>query len=1545
MKKLSALLMMFVMALTMSAQRHTDKLDRGLVAVPGSSGGYFVSWRVFGEEYYGVTYNLYANGTKIASNLKVSSYTHSGGNANTKYQVAPVVNGIEQAKCDEVTPWAGSAGQGMLTIPVAAPTDRDGNDASAYYTLNDVSIGDLDGDGIVEFIVKRKCSAAADPSQKKMFHQLDCYDHKGNRLWWIDLGPNMLAGADEQWDCVCYDWDEDGKAEVLLRIQDNAYIHYPDGSQLLIGSSSVDTRWNGVEYTSSGNEYLLYLEGATGKPYNISGNEQKPWMTYPLTRGNDSDWGEGIVGHRSTKHYFGAPFIDGRHPSIFLGRGCYTKHKFAAYKVDPQTHQLNRQWYWETNNGSSPWFGNGYHNFAIGDVDWDGRDEIIFGSMVIDDNGLGLSTTNYGHGDAQHCSDFDPYRKYEEQFACLEEGRANYGNNYRNAVTSQIYVKHNAGGDDGRALMGNFTNTYPGSVGRSVSSGWISSVADKFIDALGGDNFISWGDLNQRIYWDGDLLDEYFDSPGTEGYGAIYKPNEAGGGRWNFPDSQCNNWTKNNPGGIADIFGDWREELIMRRNDNKAILVYTTGIPTTYRIPTLWHDHQYRNAMVWQSMGYNQPPHKSYFLGQLEGITQAPPPYTMTGRTEIKNGGTIGANSSGQLIVCETNDTKVTVEEGAAPNVMFFNVPSWVQGTAAGNSMVKVPPITYDYYTCEVSGGAFGGGMRLVKQGDGILTLPTVEQKYTGNTDIWAGTLNFDGKLKSSTLWLNRFAELNSDRGEFRHIKMDYASILRPGHANEVGYVKTDSLTLGFGSRVVFDVRSGESGKIADQVTAGYLSIQTKSGSIWENFGPKYLKPVFEINTGTTDKMLEAGKYIIGFVEELNGSINNIIVEGVSAKQKSYLTYEEGKIYLVIEDTRDATSVIWNGLTSNLWNLASAENFTLAADPESKDNVFVNGDYVTFNDDASKFSVTLNGELEADTVLVNNTKAYTFTGSGSMTGNTTFVKQGTGTLTINAESNYKGGTRLSGGTVKVNSLSNSTKEYGCLGGVNTAANKFVMENGAKLQNTSAVTMDSPMLMSGEEGGKIHTDGTFTMNKIISGTQVTKKGSGELVLYNTNSVKKMVIQAGTVRLKSGQPAAAVVMEGGTLVDDASNTGVPIEIPEGKNATFQLSSTYYLAYNNRLTGGGTLTINPTNTVSRVRITGNWSAFTGTIKHTNTSIWLPLDCNTGLPKGTLDIADGATVTNVVKSFTIGKLTGKGSLAHPIANFQNKNAVSGSNTWRVGNSDENLGNFTFDGMITDGKGTNKANFEKIGTCKMTVTGAWDNTGTVKVTEGQLQTGSKACLGTGNLTVAADGILSGTAKLTNSLFTISGKVIPGVTALVSSGVLSFGDKNVTFNQTGDLQVCAGKCATETANGCSALDNIGRLTMNGTVTVNLASNWIFAEGDSIRLWKAASFSGAPQLNPESKIIDAAQGLYWDDSRLSEGLLFVAYDPNVGIADIAASSAVKAQVISLNGSVVKTLDTTYGQLEQALSHSNLPTGVYLIRVSDGKATETRKYIKK
>jgi hypothetical protein len=246
-KKIITLALLLITTATF-AQRTTDRLDRGLVAVPATTGsGNLVSWRVFGEEYYDVTYNLYCDGTQIAKNLTASNYAHTSGTASSKYQVAAVVRGKEQAKSDVVTRW----NNGVLTIPVQKITGRDGTDVTSNYTLNDISLGDLDGDGIVEFIVKRPCSKAADVSQKNCFHVLDCYDHKGNRLWWIDLGPNMLSGADEQWDCVCYDWDGDGKAEVLLRIQDNAYIHYADGTQRSIRAGTVSNTHLRATNTSS----------------------------------------------------------------------------------------------------------------------------------------------------------------------------------------------------------------------------------------------------------------------------------------------------------------------------------------------------------------------------------------------------------------------------------------------------------------------------------------------------------------------------------------------------------------------------------------------------------------------------------------------------------------------------------------------------------------------------------------------------------------------------------------------------------------------------------------------------------------------------------------------------------------------------------------------------------------------------------------------------------------------------------------------------------------------------------------------------------------------------------------------------------------------------------------------------------------------------------------------------------------------------------------------------------------------------------------------
>ena len=327
-KHLFLLLALVALTTSVFAQRRTDRLDRGLVAVPanangGSGSGNFVSWKIFGEEYYDVTYNLYCNGKLLKEGLTVSCFSHTAGNATSKYQVAAVVRGVEQEKSAEVTRW----NSGYKDIPVSKVVDRNGADATSQYILNDISLGDVTGNGIPEFIVKRNFTGdIRNASNKTLFHHYECYDLDGKRLWWIDLGPNLMAGPDEQWDLVAYDWDEDGKAECIMRGADNMIIHTATGHDIKIGNMNYYAPRD--EYTREGAEYLLYLNGETGEPYGWDGKTDAfTPMAYPLPRFESGEsnyeavWGKNDTGHRATKHYFGAPFLDGRHASIFLGRG------------------------------------------------------------------------------------------------------------------------------------------------------------------------------------------------------------------------------------------------------------------------------------------------------------------------------------------------------------------------------------------------------------------------------------------------------------------------------------------------------------------------------------------------------------------------------------------------------------------------------------------------------------------------------------------------------------------------------------------------------------------------------------------------------------------------------------------------------------------------------------------------------------------------------------------------------------------------------------------------------------------------------------------------------------------------------------------------------------------------------------------------------------------------------------------------------------------------------------------------------------------------
>ena len=1371
-------------------------------------------------------------------------------------------------------------------------------DITSTLVPNDACCADVDGDGELEILMKFDNAseiAASYPREGNNgeYSIFEVLKMDGTRLWWVNCGPNMGDFQNNEQNIVAYDWDGDGKAEAVMRAADGTTIHCADGTTYVVGDASKNyraatgggTNW----FMHDGAEYLVYMTGETGKPYQC--------IEYPLKRletgetNLEAAWGDGY-GHRSSKHFFGAPYLDGKKPSIFLARGIYTRHKMIAYDVDPATHTLKERWRW-FNNTNGPWKGQGYHNFGIADVDWDGRDEICFGSMVIDDNGKGLSTTGLGHGDAQHCSDFNPYIHGQEIYACNEDQP---GNNYRDATTSKIYHRYNAGNDDGRSMCGNFCDDFPGAIGCSAREGAISTVTNGAVPGLGTTGV----NTNFRIYWDGDLCEETFNYvSGKNTAGCIAKY-----GSWSpiytCEGSMTNNDTKGTPCYQGDILGDWREEIIMRTADNN-IRIYSSPTPTEYRIYSLWHDHQYRNAMVWQMCGYNQPPHVSYFLGKLEGITIAPPPLTTTGRTEVANGGAVSSSLNDKhVLVCENANINVSIEAGAKPQVLTINVPSWVQGSAPSECSASSYKITYDKYTCTVTGGGLAGDARLVKQGDGTLVLPKADFTHTGNTDIWAGTVDFDGTMRNSALWLNRFAELNTVGGEFRSIRMDYDSRLRPGGENVISAITVDSLMLGFGSRVVFDINSDNT--TSDNIKSKYLSIETKD---WK-YGPEYLTPVFEFAV-TGANGLKEGKYLLGTFEKIDGDIANIKILGLDNTKKCALELEGTSLYLVVYGLRDATSVVWTGSQGSVWDVATTENF-VAEEDQSAIN-FVNGDKVLFGEDAAVKTVTLDAEIEADSIIFDNTSSYTIQGEGAITGNTVLVKRGTGTTTISTLNTYTGGTRISGGVLSVKALANDITATGNLGGVTTTSDKLVIENGASLRNMAAVTLGSPMKMETEEGGVIDAFYTFTANRSISGTLLTKKGSADLVLTTNNTLlNKLVLVAGTVTNSgSTYPAKLVELQGGTLQETGS-TSYPITVAKGKSARWNLGNR--CTYSNKVTGEGTLTVycplvdGGSWMAPRTPIKCNFSGFTGTLKPAVPSkdYRFTLDNSYGMPEGTLDIDAGIEVQNSAKTFQIGKVTGSGSLGG-ICSFSNT-AVSGSNTWKVGNET----NFSWSGKVT-GTGTK---FVKVGTGRMTVSGIWDNTGSVTVSEGELAISLGKSVGTGPLVVEAGGKLSGVTSsntLTNSSYTIKGGLQVGMFATATTGKIDFGGKDVNISETGTLYVV------KSASSNPRIVGINTLTMNGTISVILSDGYEPKDGDTITLWEATTVEGTPQFD----LPELALGLKWDTSGVMNGVLKIYSDPTA-IGVISGDNAGQINdIYNLKGQLVR---------KNATSVDGLPRGVYL-----------------
>ncbi|WP_112225578.1 rhamnogalacturonan lyase [Lentzea atacamensis] len=553
--------------------------DRGLVSIRSVHGnGNFVSWRLLGSDAADVAFNVYRDGVKVnrAPVTTATSYLDAGAPANASYSVRQVSGGVESAATRSVGTLATSR-----DVPLQIP--------GSGYVANDASVGDLDGDGEWEIVLKWDPADAKDNAQKGRTGNvyLDAYKLNGTRLWRIDLGRNIRAGA-HYTQFQVFDYDGDGKAEIAVKTADGTR----SGTGQVIGNANADHR-NADGYILTGPEFLSVFRGTDGAVLDTE--------NYVPPRGNVSSWGDSY-GNRVDRFLAGTAYVDGARPSIIMARGYYTRAVIAAW--DFRNGQLTHRWTFDSNAQSnrSAWEGKGNHQLSVADVDGDGRDEIIYGSMAIDDNGRGLWQNNTHHGDALHVGDFIPSRPGLEVFK-PSEWTNEVTHWMGDARTGQIlWSAPSCGCDNGRAVAADIWAGNPGAEAWSASVGGLRSAT------TGGQVAARKpGSINFVIWWDGDAQRELLNGTTIDKYG----PNGdtrllTGSG------VASNNGTKSTPALQADILGDWREEVIWRTSDSRALRIYSTTEPTSIRRPSLMEDRQYREAVAWQNTAYNQPPHPSF---------------------------------------------------------------------------------------------------------------------------------------------------------------------------------------------------------------------------------------------------------------------------------------------------------------------------------------------------------------------------------------------------------------------------------------------------------------------------------------------------------------------------------------------------------------------------------------------------------------------------------------------------------------------------------------------------------------------------------------------------------------------------------------------------------------------------------------------------------------------------------------------------------------------------------------------------------------------